>query len=116
MYDAFHFVWPTNVAPAHVPAQRRREMPNEGLEPADVVGPICETGDFFAKDRPLPPMGREDLLAVFSAGAYGMVMASNYNAHPRPAEVLIDGDQTRLIRRRETFDDLVAPEREVGEA
>jgi len=113
MYDAFHFLWPTNVAPAHVPAHRVDPMPNEGLEPADVVGPICETGDFFARDRLLPPVAREDLIAVFSAGAYGMAMASNYNAQPRPAEVLVDGPDARLIRRRETYDDLVAPELEL---
>jgi len=112
MYDAFHFVWPTHVVPKHEPADRTREMTNEGLERVDVVGPICETGDFLAPDRALPPVARGDLLAVFSAGAYGMVMASNYNAMPRPAEVLISGDTATLIRRRETYEDLVAPELE----
>jgi len=58
----------------------------------------------------LPPVGRDQLLAIFTSGAYGMVMASNYNAMPRPAEVLVEGDVARLIRRRETYDDLVAPE------
>ncbi len=114
MYDAFHFVWPTNVAPAHVPAARRADMPNEGLEACEVVGPLCETGDTLAKDRALPPVARDDLLAVFSAGAYGMVMASNYNAFCRPCEVLIGGADARIIRRRETYDDLLGPELEVG--
>ena len=110
MYDSFHFIWPTSVAPAHVPAEHLRRMPIEGLEPADVVGPICETGDALAKDRPLPPLARGDLLCVFSAGAYGMAMASNYNAMCRPAEVLISGDRADVIRARETYDDLTALE------
>ena len=76
----------------------------------DVVGPICESGDFLALDRMLPPVKRGDLLAVFTTGAYGMVMASHYNSMPLPAEVLVEGDQARLIRRRETYDDLVAHE------
>ncbi|MCC7147186.1 MAG: diaminopimelate decarboxylase [Phycisphaeraceae bacterium] len=110
MYDAFHFIWPTNVAPAHEPKQRKATMDMPGLETCDVVGPICETGDFLARDRALPPVARGDLLAIFTAGAYGMVMASNYNAMPRPPEVLVDGKQITLLRRRETYDDLVAPE------
>lgn len=76
----------------------------------DVVGPVCESGDFLAKDRPLPPLKRGDLLAVFSAGAYGMAMSSNYNSRLRAAEVLVTGGTHRLIRRRETFRDLVACE------
>jgi diaminopimelate decarboxylase len=111
MYDAFHFVWPTNVAPNHVPQTRLAEMPNEALEPCDVVGPICETGDCFARDRALPPVARGDLMCIFTAGAYGMAMASNYNAHPRPVEVLVAGDRATIIRRRETYDDLIAAER-----
>ena len=79
-----------------------------------MVGPVCESGDFLAKDRPLPTLDRGDLLAVFSAGAYGMVMASNYNTRPRAAEVLVAGDQARLVRRRETFEDLVL--QELGES
>jgi len=76
----------------------------------DVVGPICESGDYLAKDRYLPVMGRGDLLAVFSAGAYGMAMSSNYNGRPRAAEVLVDGGALRVIRRRETYEDLVRGE------
>ena len=110
MYDSFHFIWPTRVAPMHEPKERKREMDLPGLEPCDIVGPICETGDLFAKERPLPPVARGDLLCIFTAGAYGMVMASNYNAMPRPPEVLVDGDESKLIRRRETYEDLVAPE------
>ncbi len=78
--------------------------------PSDVVGPICESTDFLAKDRLLPAVKAGDVLALFDAGAYGFVMASNYNAHPRPAEVLVDGATYRLIRRREIYEDLMALE------
>jgi len=74
---------------------------------ADVVGPICESGDFFAKDREITRPKRGDLLAVMSAGAYGFTMASNYNSHPKPPEVLVDGDKYYVVRRRETLDDLI---------
>jgi diaminopimelate decarboxylase len=74
---------------------------------ADVVGPICETGDFFAHDREIARPQRGDLLSVMSAGAYGFTMASNYNSHPKPPEVLVDGDKYYVVRRRETFDDLI---------
>ena len=77
----------------------------------DVVGPVCESGDFLAKDRLLPKnVKRGDLLVVFSAGAYGHVMSSNYNARPRAPEVLVDGRKFRVVRRRETYEDLVAGE------
>jgi diaminopimelate decarboxylase len=109
-YEAFHFIWPAQVREAFVPRRRAKDMNMTGLVPMDVVGPICETGDFLALDRPLPPMQRGDLLAVFSAGAYGMVMASRYNAMPLPPEVLVDGGQWTVIRRRETYDDLIAHE------
>ena len=75
-----------------------------------MVGGLCENSDFLAKDRILPAVKRGDLLAVFSAGAYGFVMSSQYNARPRAAEVLVEGDQWRVIRRRETYDDLYAAE------
>lgn len=113
LYDAFHFIWPTSVAPMHEPKERRADMPMPGLEPCDIVGPICESSDYLAKGRLLPPVARGDLLAVFTAGAYGMVMASNYNAMPRPVEVLVDGAKATIIRRRETYDDLVAAELDV---
>jgi len=79
---------------------------------ADVVGPVCESGDFLGKEVALPPLEHDDILVVHSTGAYGFVMASNYNTRPRPAEVAIEGGNDRLIRRRETYDDLVACERE----
>jgi diaminopimelate decarboxylase len=77
---------------------------------ADVVGPVCESGDFFARDRALPPVKPNDLVLLLDAGAYGMSQTSNYNSRPRPAEVLIDGATTNLIRRRETMRDLLSPE------
>jgi diaminopimelate decarboxylase len=76
----------------------------------DVVGPICESGDFFCQDRELPPIREGDLIALMSAGAYGFVMASNYNSRPLPAEVLVEGDSATLVRQRQTFEDLIAGE------
>ncbi|MCA9080613.1 MAG: diaminopimelate decarboxylase [Planctomycetaceae bacterium] len=107
MYDSFHRLWP--VKPTVKPPQDyEAEIP--GCEATDVVGPICESGDYLAKGRYLPPMQRGDLLCTFSAGAYGTAMSSNYNSRPRGAEVLVDGTQVRLIRKRETYADLVAGE------
>jgi len=77
----------------------------------DVVGPVCESGDYLAKDRPLPQTKRGDLISVFTAGAYGFCMSSNYNNRPRAAEVLVDGEKYTIIRRREMLEDLVAAER-----
>jgi diaminopimelate decarboxylase len=76
----------------------------------DVVGPVCETGDFFARDRQLKPVEPGDLLALLDAGAYGMAQSSNYNSRMRPAEVLVVGKKHRLIRRREEMKDLLATE------
>jgi len=81
-----------------------------GDEIVGVVGPICETGDFFARDRQLPVAEQGDLLAILDAGAYGMALASNYNTRPRPAEVLVDGKSVKIIRRRETVADLLRNE------
>ena len=96
-----------------VAGSARAQSPNATVngEVVDVVGPICESGDYLAKDRPLPKTQRGDLLAVFTAGAYGFAMSSNYNNRPRAPEVLVDGSSYKLIRRRETYDDLVAAER-----
>jgi diaminopimelate decarboxylase len=78
---------------------------------ADVVGPICESGDYFARDRDITKSYSGELLAVMSSGAYGMVMSSNYNARRRPAEILVDGDKYSVIRSRETFDHLIWDEK-----
>ncbi|UJX40122.1 diaminopimelate decarboxylase [Desulfovibrio sp. JY] len=98
LYDSYHAI--REVRPAE------REMLN-----VDVVGPICESGDFLARDRELPSVAPGEYLAVYSAGAYGFTMSSNYNSRPRAAEVLVDGDTVTLARRRETYEDLVALER-----
>ncbi|CAD7770115.1 Diaminopimelate decarboxylase [Candidatus Methanoperedenaceae archaeon GB50] len=78
---------------------------------ADVVGPICETGDFFAQGRKMPLVQSGDLLAIMSAGAYGFVMSSNYNSRPRVAEVLVNGDRYQVIRKRECYEDLIRLEK-----
>jgi diaminopimelate decarboxylase len=77
---------------------------------ADVVGPVCESGDFLARDREVANVAPGDLLAICTAGAYGFVLSSNYNARPRAPEVLVDGDEQRVVRKRETFDDLIRGE------
>jgi diaminopimelate decarboxylase len=110
LYESYHFIWPANPGAALAPPNRQSTLRVDGDEKVDVVGPICESGDYLAKDRYLPVMKRGDLMAVFSAGAYGMAMASNYNARPRAAEVLVDGDSYTIIRKRETYEDLLRGE------
>ena len=95
LYGAYH-----QIIPVEAPGDNSHET-------VDVVGPVCETGDFLARDRELPTTNEGDLLAVLDTGAYGMVLASNYNTRPRPAEVLIDGKTVRLVRRRESVADLL---------
>jgi diaminopimelate decarboxylase len=97
LYQAHHEIVPVRPRPG-----RPRTV--------DVVGPVCETGDFFARDRKLASVDPGDLVALLDAGAYGMAQSSNYNTRPRAAEVLVEGGKARLIRRRETIADLLAPE------
>ena len=111
LYEAFHFIWPVNVDEKYMPQKRMQALEVGGAEVVDVVGPICEGTDYFAKDRSMPPVERGDLVAVFSAGAYGYTMASNYNARPMCPEVLVDGDQYTVIRKRQTYEDLVELEK-----
>jgi diaminopimelate decarboxylase len=115
LYDAFHRIWPVEPAPGIPAPPEDYEVDIPGTTKKDVVGPVCESGDFLAKDRRLPPVRRGDLLATFSAGAYGMAMSSNYNGRLRAAEVLVDGTRRHLIRRRETYEDLVRSELVSGE-
>jgi len=96
MYNAYHHI---------LPVEKKG-----GKVVADIVGPICETGDFLALDREIDNLERGDLLAVMSAGAYGFSMSSNYNSRPRSAEVLVDGDSYTVIRQRETYGDIIKPE------
>jgi diaminopimelate decarboxylase len=88
----------------------RQASRSKSLEKMDIVGPVCESGDFFALDREMPEVREGDLLAIMSAGAYGFVMASNYNSRPLPAEALVQGDKFSLIRKRQTWKDLVRDE------
>ncbi len=111
LYDAFHFIWPVRVAEGFVPERRDKDLQLKGAEVVDVVGPICEPTDFFAKDRALPAVKCGDLLSIFTAGAYGFSMSSNYNARGRAAEVLVDGKKFSVIRKRETYEDLIALEK-----
>jgi diaminopimelate decarboxylase len=101
------------IRPSHYDAYHRIEpvAPTTGTIRADIVGPVCETGDFLARDREVADVAPGALLAVFSVGAYGYVMASHYNARPRPAEVLVDGDRWAVVTARETYADLVRHER-----
>jgi diaminopimelate decarboxylase len=100
LYGAFHEIVPV-----------LRGDGADAPETVDVVGPVCETGDFLARDRELPKVGQGELLAILDAGAYGMSLASSYNSRPRPAEVLVDGKSVKLIRRRETIADLLRAEK-----
>ena len=100
LYESYH-----QIVPVVQPSMSRNKT-----EKMDIVGPVCESGDFFAQDREMPELRPGDLLAVMSAGAYGFVMASNYNSRPLPAEALVRGDQVGLIRKRQTIEDLVGDE------
>jgi diaminopimelate decarboxylase len=96
LYQANHPIWPVN---------QSSEISNRLT--VDIVGPICESGDFLAKERPFPPTKPGDLLAVTQAGAYGFAMSSNYNGRRRPAEVLVEGDKFCVIRQRQQWQHLV---------
>jgi diaminopimelate decarboxylase len=95
LYQGYHEVVPV------------RESKDEPLTKVDVVGPVCETGDFFALDRDLANVESGDILALMSAGAYGFTMASNYNSRPLPAEVMISGSEAKIIRRRQSYAELI---------
>jgi diaminopimelate decarboxylase len=103
LYDGYHEI---------VPVWRQ---PGARTEVVDVVGPVCESGDFFALGREVARVAEGDLLALMSAGAYGFSMASTYNSRPLPAEVLVSGAEHRLIRRRQNYADLIAAELEAEE-
>lgn len=111
LYESYHHIWPAKLRKDDESGSRVKGLLPADAETVDVVGPICESGDYLAKGRPLPPTKRGDLLAVFTAGAYGFAMSSNYNNRPRVPEVLVDGESYKVIRRRETLEDLVAAER-----
>ncbi|PYL12127.1 MAG: diaminopimelate decarboxylase [Verrucomicrobia bacterium] len=126
LYQSYHeivpVIKPSTLTPTlSLEGRGGREAPGEGESVSlshsknkpgkiDIVGPVCESGDFFALDRELPEVHEGDLLAIMSAGAYGFVMASNYNSRPLPAEALVRGDKFALIRKRQTWEDLVRGE------
>ena len=96
LYEAYHAIWPI------------KERPLGGaMVTADVVGPVCETGDYLALDRDIPVVARGDLVAVMSAGAYGAVQSGTYNTRPLIPEVLVDGDKFAVIRPRPSYDELL---------
>jgi len=115
VYDAFHFIWPIEPDEDHVPPRRAEHLELDGLRTIDVAGPVCESSDYLGRSRDLPRLASGEVLCVFGAGAYGMAMASHYNSMPRPPEVLIDGGEAQLIRRRETYSDLVEAEFSLAE-
>ena len=102
LYGSYHEIVPVEDSSSSMCKNKTEKM--------DIVGPVCESGDFFAQDREMPELRAGDLLAVMSAGAYGFVMASNYNSRPLPAEALVGGDKLALIRKRQTIDDLIRDE------
>ena len=114
LYDSFHRIWPVSTTVQMAEIEEPDEKPSTNgtndLEIVDVVGPVCESSDVFAKDRGLPVVNENDFVAIFSAGAYGFTMSSPYNSRPRPCEVLVNGDKFDIIRKRETYDDLIALE------
>jgi diaminopimelate decarboxylase len=105
LYRSYH-----EIVPVEERSTTMGRSASERAEKIDIVGPVCESGDFFALDREMPELHEGDLLAIMSAGAYGFVMASNYNSRPLPAEALVRGNQLARIRKRQTWEDLVAGE------
>jgi len=113
LYGSEHFAYPASLSPDADPPQRKIAFAAPDGKKVDIVGGVCEGSDFLAKDRVLPPIARGDLIIVFSAGAYGFVMSSQYNSRPRSVEVLVGGSEYRVIRRRETYEDTYAAELDV---
>jgi diaminopimelate decarboxylase len=101
LYEAYHNI---------IPLKGSKDQRIRGSEKVDVVGPICESGDFFAKERRLPKLKEGEYIAVMSAGAYGFSMSSNYNSRRRAQEVMVNKDRVYVIRKRETFEDLIRNE------
>ena len=99
LYDAWHTILPVTEPAADAP-----------VAPWDVVGPVCESGDLFATQRPLTPLAADDLVAFTACGAYGAVMASSYNTRPLAPEVLVDGDRFAVVRKRPSVEEMIAAE------
>jgi len=117
LYHSYHEIVPVKepITSTRLRATTARQASTSRnkTEKIDIVGPVCESGDFFALDREMPELHEEDLLAIMSAGAYGFVMASNYNSRPLPAEALVHGDKVSLVRRRQNWEDLFRDEVEL---
>jgi diaminopimelate decarboxylase len=109
LYQSYH-----EIVPVKESSTSKNKSRTNKKERVDIVGPVCESGDFFARDREMPELHEGDLLAIMSAGAYGFVMASNYNSRPLPSEVLVRGDKFALIRQRQTWEDLASGEVEAS--
>jgi diaminopimelate decarboxylase len=103
LYEAHHDIWPVEEAKSRLPSVAQ-----------DIVGPVCETGDYLAQERKLPPLSPGDLIAVMTAGAYGAVMSSTYNSRLLVPEVLVKGDAHAVVRPRPTYDDLIGLDRVPG--
>jgi len=118
LYDALHRIWPLTpkVDMPEIGETSERDNktpvndPGKDLEVVDIVGPVCESSDAFAINRVLPSVDEGDYLSIFSAGAYGFTMSSSYNSRPGPCEVLVDGENFDIVRRRECYEDLIALE------
>jgi diaminopimelate decarboxylase len=104
LYQSYHEI---------VPLQQPSTERERNISEIDIVGPVCESGDFFALGRDMPELHEGDLLAIMSGGAYGFVMASNYNSRPLPAEALVRGDKFAMIRKRQMWEDLVRDEMDI---
>ena len=116
LYHSYHEIVPVRRGTGSSVGETVRfpQADTSKMEKMDIVGPVCESGDFFALDRDMPALHEGDLLAIMSAGAYGFVMASNYNSRPLPAEALVRGDKVELIRKRQTWEDLVRDETDIS--
>jgi diaminopimelate decarboxylase len=110
LYQSYHEMVPVEDPSCRASVSDATPETNNKTEKIDIVGPVCESGDFFALDREMPEVHEGDLLAIMSAGAYGFVMSSNYNSRPLPAEALVHGNKITLIRKRQTWEDLVRNE------
>jgi diaminopimelate decarboxylase len=110
LYQSYHEIVPCRASVSEADSSISTSKSTIKTEKIDIVGPVCESGDFFALDREMPELHEGDLLAIMSTGAYGFVMASNYNSRPLPAEALVRGDKFALIRKRQTWEDLVREE------
>ena len=115
LYDAYHRIWPAELSEKYNGTEPEKCTIKKQLIKVDVVGPVCESGDFFAKSRSLPEVKSGSLLAIFSTGAYGYAMSSNYNSHCRPCEIMVSDNEFMVINNRESYEDLIKHESLISE-